>query len=70
MIIYINRETCERLNFGYEKCEKNLLITPFELINAHIGSYDRKHMDFFKKFGLDREMELSLLRFGWFSVCN
>ena len=70
MKIYINRRTCELLEIPYGVWGLSLKITPKELMKVQVGGYDKKHMDFFEKFGMDKEMFLIHLRFGWFQVCN
>ena len=73
MKIYMDMDMCESLGVNYYG-EPGQVVrrTPNEVIDlrGRWKGYDKKHMEFFANFGLDKTMKLTHQRCGWFTVGN
>ena len=70
MKIYFDRIMCERLGIDYGGTGEFVRMSPNQIIRESRRSYDRKHMEFFKKTGMDTQLYLKHERYGWMKVLD
>ena len=69
MKIYFDRWMCEEVEISYtSKGGERLTIRPKDLVLMKRSGYDKKHMDYFKKVGMETNLNLRHSGFGWFIV--